>query len=1016
MNLVEGRDIRFRRLSGSAGLSQTRVSNVVQDSMGFIWFGTQSGLNRYDGYQTKVFKHEPGRQESLSCVYIRSLFVDHFGALWVGCERSLDKYDPVSETFSHYRYDTDPYGSLPAPVAQISEDRSGKLWLATLRGLYRVDPITGQATRYGHDPADPTSISGNVVRFTGEDRTGQFWIATTGGLDAFDRDTGKVLRHVPFRPEIGQFHQDKFGVFWISSTSSSCPLATMNLVTYQVTCYSLYYPSMGGNLPVRIYEMLESRDGTLWMASVGAGLLKFDRAHNQVISYRSHTSDNESLGSDNVVSLFEDKEQNIWICLQEGEPNFFAESPQAFVNFTYRQGSLVDALVTAIYEDHHGILWIGSMAGLNRIDRRTGGNTVAPGSRAGNEILSILEDRSGTLLAGTYHQGLQRLDPETGELRPYVSSRGPSNLDKNPIMRLTYDHQGTLWAATYGSVSRFDPATGNFIMYTPDQKNAIQYQEIKIDSNGFLWLGTQSGLHRFDPRTGQFTIYMYDPDNPHSLSDNRVNGIYFDESGALWVGTQNGLDKYNPDSGSFKVYYEQDGLAGNVVSCILEDDRKRLWMSTNKGLSRFDLQTGTFENFYVADGLPGPNLTGWSSCFQSQAGEMFFGGFSGATAFFPERIGESSFVPRTVLTDLRLSGDIVPVGHGSFLNHSLTYTDTITLSHQQNIFSIEFSALSYFNPEANRYRYRLKGLDSSWHKVGSNQRIASYTTLPVGKYDFEVQGATSRGMWSEPGARLRIVILPPWWGSIWFRVLYCSLIALMVWITYRYRLGTIAREYSLRLEERVNERTRMARELHDTMLQSFQGLMMKLYTLTSVLDRPAEAHEKLKGLLQEGQQAIDEGRNAVRGMRSSTVIQNDLARGLTMVGEGLAAEQNAQSPVDFRVVVEGESRDMHPILRDEVYRIASEAMCNAFRHSGATRIEIEICYDKKQLRVRVQDNGKGIDPRVLDGGGREGHYGLPGMRERAKLAGGKLTVWSKLDSGTEIELIIPASRVYAKSF
>jgi len=258
-------------------------------------------------------------------------------------------------------------------------------------------------------------------------------------------------------------------------------------------------------------------------------------------------------------------------------------------------------------------------------------------------------------------------------------------------------------------------------------------------------------------------------------------------------------------------------------------------------------------------------------------------------------------------------------------------------------------------------------------------------------------------------------IAPAYYQSTWFRLLFVAALLSLFYAFHRIRMHQQARQFNIRLEERVAERTRIARDLHDTMLQSFQGVMMKFYALNFILDRPAEARKKLEGLLEEGQQAIDEGRDAVRGMRSSTVVQNDLARALAVVGERLAAEQNAQNPVDFRVVVEGESRDLHPILRDEVYRIASEATCNAFRHSGAKRIEIEIFYDKKQLRVRVQDNGKGINPQVLDGGGRAGHYGLTGMRERAKLAGGKLAVRSRLGSGTEVELTIPAMIVYSKS-
>jgi len=281
--------------------------------------------------------------------------------------------------------------------------------------------------------------------------------------------------------------------------------------------------------------------------------------------------------------------------------------------------------------------------------------------------------------------------------------------------------------------------------------------------------------------------------------------------------------------------------------------------------------------------------------------------------------------------------------------------------------------------------------------------IETETAILVNSINQQASGELSRAVAEMRSVQRRILIIMP-------------ATALSTFFIAAFFGWSIARRFiELRLEERVAERTRIAQELHDTMLQSFQGLMMKFSTLTSILDRPTEAGERLKGLLEQGRQAIDEGRNAVRGMRSSTVIKNDLACALVTVGEMLAAEQNGQSPVDFRVVVEGESRDLHPILRDEVYRIASEATCNAFRHSGAGRIQVEICYDKKQLRVFVQDNGKGIDAHILDVGGREGHYGLPGMRERANLAGAKLTVRSRLDSGTEIELTIPASVAYAKS-
>lgn len=1015
ITVVDGQDIRFRRLSGGAGLSQTRVGSVVQDNVGFIWFGTQYGLNRYDGYRSKVFKHEPGRLDSLSCVYIRSLFVDHSGVLWVGCDRFLDKFEPITETFAHYRIGTQDPDSGPTTIERINEDHAGKLWLATPRGLYRLDPATGQTTRYVHDPADPTSIAANRINFAGEDRAGRFWIASSGGLDEFDRKTGKVTRRAPLRSEVSQFQEDKFGVFWMTaSTDSSCTLATLNLKTNLLTCHSIEYKSRGVTSPVNVSAMLESRDGTMWLSS-SDGLLKLDPEHKQIINYRKHPSDNESLESNHVISIYQDKEGNIWTCFQEIQPNFFSEKPQAFENFTYQRGSLVSALVTSIYEDHNGILWISSMGGLNRIDRRTGKNTVPAGSGVRNEILSILEDHSGVLFSASYHHGLQRLDPQTGELSPYVRGREPSNLARNPIMRLTFDHEGTLWAATFGGVSRFDRATGNFITYTPEKQNTIQYQEIREDSKGILWVGAQSGLHRFDPRTGQFTIYEHNPDDPRSLSDNRVNSVHFDRSGAMWVGTQNGLDKFDPRTGTFKAYYEQDGLGGDVASCILEDKRGLLWVGTNNGLSSFDPQSQRFQNFSAADGLPGPDLTGWGACYESPSGEMFFGGFSGATAFYPSRIVNNSFVPRTVFTDFRLSGNPVPIGSGSPLKQSITYTDAITLSHAQNIFSIEFSALSYFNAATNQYRYKLEGLQQQWVEVSGEQRLASYTTLPTGIYTFRVQGATSRGAWSEPGATLRIEILPAWYQTLLFRGVCVLVFLVFLWSIYQLRLKQLERQFNTVLEARVDERTRIARELHDTLLQSFNGLLLRFQAVSNLLPaRPDEAKQRIDSAIEQASNAITEGRDAVHELRSGGLMTIDLAQAISNFGKELLSGPTSESFPELRAQVEGTPRKLNPIVRDEAYRIAAEALRNAIRHARARRIEVEIRYDEQHLRIRIRDDGKGIDPGVLGKDHALGHWGLRGMRERAKLVGGNFEVWSELDFGTEVELSIPAATVYAK--
>ena len=416
-------------------------------------------------------------------------------------------------------------------------------------------------------------------------------------------------------------------------------------------------------------------------------------------------------------------------------------------------------------------------------------------------MLSIIEDGPDTLWLGNAGPGLLRYDRRTGGLRGYRhDAADPASLCSGVIERLLIDHTGRLWAATWDGLCGFNSSSQKFTTYKPDPKTrGLNYYAIAEDPQGNLWLGGNLGLHRFDPNTGQFTVYSHKSDDPHSLSDNRVLAIYFDRGGSMWVGTQNGLDKFDSKTNTFAVYAERQGMAGNTVSCILEDQRGLLWMSTNKGVSSFDPRTQKFSNYTVADGLPGPDLTGWGAGFKSAAGEMFFAGFSGVTAFFPDQVVAdavvaNAFVPPIVLTDFRLFGSPVTLSPGSPLKKAVNYTDTITLSHSQNIFSIGFSALSFFNPATNRYRYMLEGLDEKWNEVGSDQRLASYTTLQAGTYMFHVQGASRRGPWSEPGAQLRIQILPAWWNTWWFRALCATACLALLWGLYRMRIRELRRQ------------------------------------------------------------------------------------------------------------------------------------------------------------------------------------------------------------------------------
>jgi len=1013
---VEGTDIRFSRPDAPQGLSTTKLGPIVQDNQGFLWFGSQHGLYRFDGYSFKAFVHDPANPTSLSGAFVNTLFKDRNGTLWVGCGQFLDRMDMETATFTHHPVSF---------VLHISQDNAGLLWLSTPSGLYELDPATGRSRRYVHDPADSSSLSSSNIRATGEDREGRFWVSNRAGMDEFDRSSGKVLLRIPLRETVRHtfaFYEDHLGSFWIYRGSGN-PLSIFDPKSNTLTKFCFSEDTRSGSIPTTVTAMLEDHNGTLWLGTIDAGLLKLDREHKRFIRYRHHITDNDSIGENSIGDLALDREGLLWIALGGMGLTSFSLSPMPFKRYRHDFGDPNlegEPFVGAVFEDENGTLWIGSHEALNRIDDRARRYAAyhlgSPGEDS--DAIAISEDRSGYLWIGTYSHGLVRFDRKTGRFTRYRHDPADRySLSDDIVPRLLVDRHGTLWAATDNGLDRFDAVRERFTTYRMSHQQRDHYLDLIEDRHGVFWLGTDSsGLERFDPATGQFTAYEHEENRLGSLSDNRVNSVHIDRAGTLWVGTQDGLDELDPNTGQFTTYNRREGLPGSAVGCVLEDEQGHLWMSTNNGVTTFDTKRKSFKSYSIADGLPGVDLTGWGACFKSPSGEMFFGGFAGATSFFPDKVQEELYAPSIVLTDFRVSGASIAAGENSILKRTINYTDSIRLTSKQNVFSIGFTALSYANPATNRYRYKLEGLDKQWNEVSSDERSASYTTLPAGVYEFRVEGAKTRGPWTEPGRKLTIEILPAWWLTTWFRLLCLAAFAGLLWALYQWRVHQMQRQFAIGLEARVHERTRIARELHDSLLQGFQGLMFRLQAVRHLLPgRPAEAIQALDVALERADQAITEGRDTVSDLRESIVGDSDIAQALTLLSEELALQSDNGTVPCVRVIVEGKRRELDPLSRDEIYRIAREALRNAFRHAQAQKIEAEVTYRDFEFLLHVRDDGSGFDPTVAKLGVRAGHWGLPGMRERAEKFGGRLEVWSEQGAGTEVELSVPASIAYARS-
>ena len=803
--IVDGSDVWFTRPGADSTPSHTRVTRVVQDDVGFIWLGTPDGLRRYDGIRFKHYRPEPWNPNSLRGANVEALFKGRDGHLWISSDDFLDRFDPVAEVFTHYR--SEP-GGIEGQVYHINEDRAGQMWLATDYGLVKLDPVTGTTIRYEHRPSDGTTLSSNFVRFTLEARDGSFWIATTSGLDVFDRQAGRVIRRVPLdvgvQNALMTLLEDHRGVLWVSYSSGD-GLANVDRATYRVTYYSTHEREPDPSQLSGVEDILEDHDGALWFATRGNGLLRLDKDRTQLIRYRNRPDDSTSLSEDYIYCLFADRDGGIWAGTSGGGVNRFSIRPMPFRAYRHNISnpqSLADDEVLSVLEDRRGVLWVGTKGVLNRIVRGARGKPdhytfySAGDPRLGlasTVVVSMAEDRSGYLWFGTFGGGLNRFDPKTGRFKVYRHDPSDArSLADNVVTALFVSRNGALWAGSDSAISRFDPESDRFDVYRIPSEPVSQYHGIGEDSDGKLWLATwKAGLQRFDPTTGEFTSYRYDPAQT-GLSSHWVNTVMVDRSGIIWAGTQAGLNRLDPRTGAFTVFGEREGLSNGTVTGILEDSNGNLWLSTNNGLNKFDPRTGSARHFYRSDGISANEFNRYGTAFKSSTGEMFFASYGGLTSFFPGQIPERG-TPGLVLTEFQVDSKPVPIGPDSPLSQSISYVPSITLDHTQDSLSIGFAALAFAGQEGIRFRYRLRDVDTEWFQTDSTRPFASYTNLSPGSYVLDVQVTNVPGVW-QPGREFQIRVLPPWWGTWWFRTMAAMVTIALVVYGHRFRLRQLQQQ------------------------------------------------------------------------------------------------------------------------------------------------------------------------------------------------------------------------------
>jgi signal transduction histidine kinase/CheY-like chemotaxis protein/ligand-binding sensor domain-containing protein len=850
----QNQKLTFTHLNTSHGLSQDHVNAILKDHKGFMWFATDEGINKYDGYTFSTYRHDPSIATTISNNYVYDIIEDENNTMWVATGSGLDKFDRSKDIFTRFSPST-----ATLSVRDILLDKKKIIWLGTTDGLYRFDKSNGNFKLYQHDEQDPHSLSNNYIYRITQDLKGNLWIATKEGLNRFDPDQGKFERYMHNPKDMNSIganwiksvYTDSKGDVWAGSQGGGISLFNPGFNYFTNFRHDPADPTTIGYND--ILSFAEDNRGRLWIGTENGGISVLDEKNFTFTTYRYDLLDETSLSNNSIYSLYKDDIGNMWVGTWSGGINFIARYGKKFDLYKQlpnQKNSLSNNIVLSVTHDINGNVWIGTDGGgLNRIDRKTKvvshyrhdpQNTNSPAS---DFVLSVVEAMPGVLALAYHRGGFDLFNTRTGKFTHHMPEEGnPRSLSTTSITIVYKDRDSTLWIGSWG---------GGVGIYHPGKKEFTWFQQkahdqgsltdnfihcIGEDKSGNLWIGTNSGLNRLNKATGKITHFTNNKSDSASLAHDVVETILKDHSGNLWFGTAGGLSLYHPETQSFTSYTERDGLPNDMIRSILEDQHGNLWISSNKGISRFNPKTRRIRNYSSADGLQGSEFKS-HACYKASDGEMFFGGPNGLNAFYPDSLKDNTFVPPIYFTGFQIFNKSISIhNNDSILREHIHVAKEITLSHDQSVFTLEFAALNYTLPEKNQYAYKLDGFDKEWNYVG-NKRTATYTNLDPGRYIFHVKGSNNDGLWNEQGTSIAIIITPPFWLTWWFKLLGVLLVAGAIFLFIRIRIRAIDNK-KIELERLVKWHTAEAieqKEALEAQAENMQTLNEQLQSQTDFL-------------------------------------------------------------------------------------------------------------------------------------------------------------------------------------
>jgi len=958
----------WRIQDGSAPAAD--MVSLTQTSDGFLWLVAARGLYRFDGVRFVPW----ALPASISVRRISNVFGDHCGGLWVGGD---DEIVHIREGTVRSHFELKGVQS----TQNISQDSDGSLWV--VRGsMSSLDMplchVTDQALKcFGKDDGVPIAPINSLLA----DGRGGFWL---GG------DTALVHWHAGLSETYGTGGQvvslvpDADGSIWVGMLAEGRGLG---LAKWKSGTIKSFMTSTFDGSSVAVTRMISDRQGNLWVGTDAKGVF---RIHGNVVEHYGHT---EGLSGDTVWTLFEDREGIVWGATSNGIDSF-RDPP--ITTFSALEGLPKDAAV-GVLARKDGTIWVANNGSLDRIANGTVSSIRTGAGLPGQQVTSLFEDRIGNMWVGV-DDGLYLF--KNGRFRHLPE---PNHKPLGMVLGMTEDIGGDIWAECSGKPRKLVRIRDFRVQEEFPESQIPPGHSLAADPKGGIWIGTLKGdiaLFRNGVLEKQFRVNL--------AGDSVADLIVPQADGPVLAGSTDGL--FGLRNGKVQRMTKKNGLPCNWVYSFVEDKDKQWWLSTECGivkvpdteLQRWWTQPETIVQNRLYGALDGarPAPPSFTSAAYSSDGRVWFVTGVVVQMMDPSRLSQKALPARTYIESVLVD------------RKEFQATDNLKLSSHPRDVQIDYTSPTFTIPQKVKFRYRLDPYDHEWHEAGT-RRQAFYTDLPPGKYSFRVIGSNKDGIWNDSAARLDFDVVPAYYQTNWFRALCATLFVGLLWAAYRWRVRQLARQFSLALDARVAERTRIGRELHDTLLQSFHGILLKFQSVLNLLpERPVEARHKLERALGQATDAVTEARDAVQGLRPSALDSRDLADSIARIGEELTVDRSNSSSAVVHVQMEGAPRELKPMVRDEVYRIACEALRNAVRHAQAREIAVAIQYDAPHFRLTVRDDGKGMAQETLEREPPSGHFGLYGMRERTEIIGGYIDVWSKLGSGTAVDLSVPAKIAY----